>query len=199
MFNKVISLGHSCTPAYHIRKLLNQQEAYFFDWLVVPPPALLFLVKNGLMKLFNKPKFAIHEPGNKRYITVIQTELKVIFYHEFKKEKGLLDYNNVFLKHTFLATRLENLLKSQNRIIFIRHHIKKDECLELQKTLAEKYQNLCFEIIAVNENNPHEEWDLPGIQHYHVNATPNWHGNDNEWAEVFRKSGLNSSTNNTLF
>ena len=190
-FDKVISIGHSCVPAHQIRKWLNQQEAYFFDWLVTPPPALITLIRCGLMTLFDKSRLAIHEPGKNKYVPIIHTEMKVIFYHEFRKEKELTDYSIVYSKYLFLSSRLNDLLKSQSKVLFIRHHIKKEECEEVQKAIAEAYPKLCFEILAVNECDPSTlNWNVPGIHSYHVNNVQAWHGDDNQWLDVFKKVGI---------
>lgn len=194
MFHKVISLGHSCVPAFYIRKWLRKQpEAYFFDWLVTPPPALLAIIRSGLMTLFEQQKFAISEAPKPSsiYVPVIHTQLKVLFYHDFKKTRGLVDFTPVRNKYSFLAERWNKLMNSDNRILFIRHHINKEECIALKQVLCGAYPKLDFEILAINECDPATlKWDIPKVNSQYVKYCDKWVGDESEWAKAFKSVNL---------
>jgi len=190
IYDKIIGIGHSCVPAYQIRRNFGQQEAYFFDWLVMPPSALVSIIKKGLISLFCKEKFVIYEQAgtSATYVPVVQKELNIIFYHDFRKSFGLLDYDQVLKKYSFLADRWNQLMQGGKKILFIRHHIKKDECVETYEAIRSTYFSLDFKILAVNECDPNTLlWNIDGIYSYYIKSSNSWHGDNNEWLRVFRE------------
>jgi len=58
-YEKAVSVGVSCQPAKQIRTLLGQTEAYFFDWLISPLPAVLCALENNFSNIL--------QPGNLSY------------------------------------------------------------------------------------------------------------------------------------
>ena len=50
-YEKAVSVGVSCQPAKQIRTLLGQTEAYFFDWLISPLPAVLCALENDFSNI----------------------------------------------------------------------------------------------------------------------------------------------------
>lgn len=50
-YAKAISIGASCQPAKQIRTLLGQTEAYFFDWMISPLPAVLRAYETDFVNL----------------------------------------------------------------------------------------------------------------------------------------------------
>jgi hypothetical protein len=192
-YQKVVGIGHSCVPAYQIRKWIHQSEAYFFDWLVVPPPALIQLIRGGLMKLFDSSKFEVLEPPKptSNFVPMTQRDLKVNFYHDFRKDRGMSDFNTVRNKYQFLAERWNVLMNSSHKILLIRHHINKQECIEVQQVIKAVYPKLDFEILAVNECDPNSlKWEVPGIYSRYVKPCPVWHSDDNEWLKILNEVTL---------
>src|SRR5262245_53507791 len=186
-YYKIISIGHSCVPAFQIRKWLHQSEAYFFDWLVVPSPALIALLRTGPMELFvdqAKLEAAGSHEGN---TIVVHKDLNVRFYHDFGEQYDLADFPIVRDKYRFLADRWLELVNGAKLILFLRHHIKESECVEIQRKIQATYPGLDFEILAVNEC-AGRDWGRAGIHNKYIRSGPVWHGDDGEWWRVLEET-----------
>ncbi|MDO6567910.1 DUF1796 family putative cysteine peptidase [Alteromonas sp. 1_MG-2023] len=84
---KWISLGSSCQPAYWIRNYIKQPEAYFFDWLITPPKALVKVLEEGIDSLLLSSNISIHHRG----IRVVDDFYALEFQHDFPEDsKGII-------------------------------------------------------------------------------------------------------------
>lgn len=190
-YNKVISIGHACQPAHYIRQFTNQQEAYFFDWLVTPTDSLVKLMQTGPESLFyDKAQFvAVDEPGRKK-ATVTHKGLGVVLYHEFPSgPKALSSYDSVVLKYRHLAQRWYTIGLIRSKVLFIRHYAGKNDAQLIQNTIRQTFPQLQFDLLAVNEDEANiAPWGLPGIINMCVNpTTSDWKGDSVGWTDVFKK------------
>ena len=82
-------------------------------------------------------------------------------------------------------------MNSSHKILLIRHHINKQECIEVQQVIKAVYPKLDFEILAVNECDPNSlKWEVPGIYSRYVKPCPVWHSDDNEWLKILNEVTL---------
>jgi hypothetical protein len=189
-YNKYISLGADCQAAHYIRKHRNQEEAYPFDWLITPVPALLKLVEFGPESLFfDKSQFWAKDENGRSHATVTHKGLEVVFFHDFPAgPKALNAYDQVVLKFRHLSQRWHSLAQIRGRMLFIRHYATKDESLQIQKAIRQAFPNMHFDLLVVNEGEAdNASWNLPEIINVSVGATTTpWTGDSDGWANVFK-------------
>jgi hypothetical protein len=202
-YRACISLGAGCATAHHIRRCLWQPEAYFFDWLVTPMPALITLLRTDLRSLFqDKEAFRPQEAPPTPYLAMGHQRLGVISYHDFRREEQLRDFPQVREKYAFLADRWGKTIAAGGPILFVRHLVDRDECIALVETLKEAYRDLEFSILAVAEGRePPVSWNLAGVCNTVIGPTPfeligtgragpeTWKGDSEGWQEAFRLVG----------
>jgi hypothetical protein len=192
-YYRYISLGHACQPAYHIRNILGQQEAHFFDWLVTSPTTIITLLQSGgPMSLFND-KSAFKITGQHKNNAIVEhNQLGVIFYHDFPYIGGITAWDKVVSKYTHLAKRWQDTMNMGQRILFIRHHANKEEALALKSAIYHAHPKLQYDIMIVNETSqPTTPWNIDNIIDMTLNTAGNdWRGDIAGWTRIFNKLKL---------
>jgi hypothetical protein len=134
-----ISLGGSCSVAYQLQINKLRDKAYPFDWVRISFNSVLKLLENNFNNFFNYSDYEIIRETNKfpyikgdnfidnkdsNYI-VKHNYYNIKFYHDFIKNKNIEDqFNNFTLKYKKRIHRLFEIIKSNNKIIFIRDELK---------------------------------------------------------------------------
>lgn len=184
MFEYVFSIGYGCIPAYQIKRWIPHSQPQFFDNLNVPYPALISMWTNGLVEtLFDETQFV-------RTGAYLQNAaLQVTFTQELINEKTFdKEYDNILAAYMAMEQKWNKAMNSGGLVCLIRHHILQDECVTLLNAINNLYPNADCHILAMNERDPAEDWDIPKI--YNGYVAPNsgiWHGNDDSWQHEFRK------------
>lgn len=80
MFAKVISIGATCQTARQIRNLLEQREAYYFDWLISPLPAVMKSIENGFTGILQPENLSY---SDHRKIRLIDSINGLQYQHDF--------------------------------------------------------------------------------------------------------------------
>src|SRR5262249_39680549 len=86
-YANVISLGLSCQPAAHIRDMLGQTEAYFFDWLVTEPEALRATIERNFEVLLEPTKLRYSDA---RRIQILDPTTGLLFQHDFPADGDVI-------------------------------------------------------------------------------------------------------------
>lgn len=119
---KYISLGYSCQPAYHIRRVTGDESANFFDWLITPTSALQIFFQNFDHALFlNSGNFPLcNNDGG-----VLDEYSKIEFLHDFPSEGNKVNISEILKvlpsvreKYLFLIERFKDTLASESCIFF---------------------------------------------------------------------------------
>jgi hypothetical protein len=202
-YRACISLGAGCQTAYHIRRCLWQPEAYFFDWLATPMPALLVLLRGGLDGLFRDPgDFCPQAAPPSGHFPIRHRTLGVVSYHDLRRDEGWRDFSLAAAKYAALAERWRRTIEGGGPLLFVRHLIDRADAARLVDTLKEVYPDLAFSVLAVSEgDDPAASWELPQLFHTVVGRTPfeaidrgdagpaAWKGDAEGWQEAFRLAG----------
>ncbi|MBR0656636.1 DUF1796 family putative cysteine peptidase [Plastoroseomonas arctica] len=123
-FTHVISLGGDCEVAWAIRHIFDQPQAYPFDWLVVPPTAVIAHLRNACAAMVNGAALeasAVHDAnlGRDRHI-VIDSATGTQFHHDFPDTPEFRPHApRVAEKYTALAARLFALSAAGAPVLFV--------------------------------------------------------------------------------
>jgi hypothetical protein len=202
-WDKIVSLGASCTVAWQIRNHFDQPEAYPFDWLILPLQTLEaalcadvrgFVAPGGITLVDGLPR-------NRRFPAVMP--------HDFDPaatghEKEI---PQVQRKYDALGDRWRDLLRSRQRVLFVRYQgefdLSDDTVIQrvpvaranaLVATIAARAPNLSFSVMFVTaiDNDDRSELD-PRAIHAEVSRPTEddwppdllWRGNTREWRDLF--------------
>lgn len=82
---RYLSFGANCQPAYQLRRITGQTEAYFFDWLVTHHDALIKVLTHGPDRLLERSELV----NNGK--TVLDDSTGLRFYaHDFSNTNGII-------------------------------------------------------------------------------------------------------------
>jgi len=190
-FDQVVSLGCSCQPAYQIRRLLSQEEAQVFDWLITEDGGLIHLIEGGASDLFERDdlKWIDGAMRSQRHGTR--------FLHECPTEG---DFETAYDAHRdrlgALAARWRSLMASDARILFVRVHAwdadPRRTAARLYATLEQAGPRLKFDLLYLTPPYVFDPlWSDASIIHRPIfQPEPyTWRGDDAAWEEVLREAG----------
>lgn len=122
-FDLVFSAGPYCRSAFHLRRLLNQTEAFPFDWWVTPATSLQRMLH---------PDYAFHLAASDLHLTeaglvALNSRDQVLHLHDFKRtEGGLISLDDIDgqlqginEKYRFLFDRLRSRLREARSCLLI--------------------------------------------------------------------------------
>ena len=191
-YDHFISLGHACQPAHNIRNILGQHEAYLFDWLVTPMPAVLMLLApGGIDRFFGNKKSFENIDRHKNNIVVIHRPSEVVFYHDFTVREDLKALDKVYAKYKFLYKRTDQALKT-DKVLLIRHHCSKAEAVNLKNVLYKLYPSGNIDLLIVNDGPVQPSWSIDRIVNMTINpAGVDWRGDMAGWSQILKQYGGN--------
>jgi len=123
-FARVISLGGDCEVAWAIRHVFDQPEAYPFDWLVIPPSAVIAHLRSGCAEMVAGAALsalAVHDANieRERHI-VIDAATGTQFHHDFADTPDFLpQLPQVRAKYAALGARLFALNAAAQPVLFV--------------------------------------------------------------------------------
>lgn len=191
-FDKVLSLGRACDTAFQIRRHFKQREAYPFDWLVTPYPALINLLERDFSG------FLLDENLQADGKYVVDKGSGIAMMHDFETPalyQQTLDV--VRAKYQRRIKRWLSLVNGGASILFVRsqqyvdhNNLGEEQSRALLKLLQQKYKNAKVHLLVQNppgaaipevvEKNfwllqlkPPDPWE--------------WSGDDAAWSEMFQR------------
>lgn len=184
---RFVSIGFNCQVAYQIRRATGHGEAYVFDWLITPLPALLRAIEHGLVDMLRPQHLSINEAGNR----VVDAATGLEHQHDFPTDehhKVLPGFEaHVERARTRLlrrAERLFDLLGSRERVCLVRN-LWKDELAPEQRAAI---------VRAFSRRFPASDLSFLWVSHYEagsdVTRVPwgaDWKGDDAAWDVLFRR------------
>ena len=172
VYGKVISLGTSCRPAYHLKMQKIRTEAYPFDWNITPENSLFDILKNDFKDYFDQNFLEISSIKEKDKFRVIATNLKYknIFWHDFtKKEFSPEEFKKVKDKYDRRIKRFHNVVNSGENILFIRESINRESAVKLSEFISTKYPKIKYAILATSRQPDAKiDWKIPGVINYYI-------------------------------
>ena len=141
-FDRIISLGMDCGVAGSLRNIGYKDFSYPFDWNVT---TLKFIINsfNSKFKNFENIFDKCEKSGNGS----LKYDNSIYFFHDDKKVT-----NNLKQKYIKRSLRLNNLLNSNKKILFIRKapNDKIKDIQLLKKEIIINYPNLKFKLLLLN-------------------------------------------------
>ena len=190
-YDQVVSLGHGCQPAHQIRRVLGITSAHVFDWIVTPTPALITLIESDLEEFFSRDRLGVGESGA---ITDLPTDTR--FVHEFPEGSNVdTQHAQHAGRYAMLTRRWRRLLRSRQRVLFVRQHSWGSEpraaAAQLQAVLRAKAPNLRFSLLYLT-GDPGDEapWGHAGILNRHLPQPEpyDWKGDNAAWERLLREA-----------
>ncbi|MGY0797595.1 DUF1796 family putative cysteine peptidase [Lysobacter sp. A286] len=148
MYAKVISIGATCQTAKQIRNQLGQNEAYYFDWLISPLPAVIKAIENDFEEILLPENLTYSDD---RKIRLIDSANGLQYQHDFPIDRLNPDLSQrevilpSFAEHADLvrekyrrrAERTREVLKSGERVLLVRYAQVAEDLTEVRR------QDLC--------------------------------------------------------
>jgi len=182
----VISLGPNCAPALCLSHYKIRKNAYPFDWVVCDFQSMLNLLKTDFEN-YLLPDNLIINPTNPWFVTDTFTHVeynhdfpikdapKNIYEHEWQDSGGMgcivpnfLNYlPAIYEKYQRRIHRLNKVLQSNDKVIFVHFGISRSQAISLRNFLEYTYPNLNFQILAVSLGPMGKgNWNEPKIRDY---------------------------------
>lgn len=182
-YDQIVSLGKNCQPAHQIRRFTGVTSAHLFDWLITPDDGLVMHISADLDGFFARERLAM---GRSCIVDVV-TDTR--FFHEFPKDS---DFDQQYLEHqgrlAMLADRWRDLLRSDQRVLFVRQHAWNEDrratARRLRDALAAQAPRLRFDLLYLTgEPADDEPWGEHGIiNRFLTQPVPYvWTGDDSAW------------------
>lgn len=205
MYDKVISIGATCQVATHIRKQLQQTEAYYFDWLISPLPAVIFSIKSWFDGIL-QPENLTYSDSRKIRLTDAANGLQ--YQHDFpvdkdnpdpsRREEILPDFavhiSAVREKYLRRVNRMKAALSRQGHILLIRYvQIADDLADEHRFAIVQAFQTqfpssrltFLWASQLISEHKMLED----GNYMCHLPKSDKWDGDSAGWSDVFKYCG----------
>ena len=208
-----ISLGRHCDVAYNIAKYIKKQPTQFFDWLRTDFKCILHILNlNNIDNIFNleniKVDKELYAHENEIAITLKNFEennLTLLFHHEIKL-KDYNNYNNTEInnklnefidKYKRRFNRLNELIKSNNKLIFIykitNHFDYKIYISEFEKVILSINPNCIFCLVLLVDSREEDFYYTKYKNYLKINVgkyidkniKPDWYTPQIKWTEVF--------------
>ncbi len=177
-YDLVISLGPACETAYQLTRMGIRHSAFPFDWVISEFRPLYECFANDFADFLTVRDDLIVKDGN------ISNKYGIGFFHELT-EPGQPDFEKAKTKFQRRAKRLLNVMKSTQRVLFVRRGgMAKDQAQELNKLWQEKF-TVDYHI-AVIDKRP-INWKLHRFTTLYMPPTEDWQGDSEAWDELFDK------------
>jgi hypothetical protein len=190
-YDQVVSLGKGCQPAHQIRRLLGTTSAHVFDWIVTTDGGLVAHIASGLDGFFALDRLG---PAPGGVIADVATGTQ--FIHEFPKGREVrAQHAEHAARFAMLAARWRALLRSDQRVLFVRMHMDDDapraSAERLRDAIAGRAPRLRFTILYLTDD-PADEvgWGMAGIVNRHLKQPEPyaWEGDDAAWEALLRQA-----------
>ncbi len=194
-FSHVVSLGHTCSPAFHIRRVFNVEKAFPFDWVIAPERGLRQVLANPCDDFVNKGALQLTQTTNEEgFLSVVDTSTSFEYLHDFR---SLVNWEEeaerVAAKYRFLARRWQDTMAAGGRILFVRDVTSDEEAAPdfvepLHGFLQALYPKVDVYLLGI------QEAGMPGARNgrrartidFHGTEPWSWHGSFEEWEGCLR-------------
>jgi hypothetical protein len=191
-FDRVVSLGRSCQPAFQIRRYTGIEDAQLLDWVVTPDSALCHVLANSFEGWFQKDRLDF-VPGSH----AVDRVSGVRFLHEFDKAESLDEGHRQHAgRMARLLFRWRALMISGERLLFVRSHFDEPDVLACARRLVEVLQQSTSNPFEVLYLVPPVVFDpshrIAGVTFAALDPKPegfDWKGDNAAWDRVLAEVG----------
>jgi Putative papain-like cysteine peptidase (DUF1796) len=196
-FDRVVSLGRSCQPAWQIRRFTGVEDAQVLDWVITSDAALTATLASGFDGWFHKDRLDF-QPGRQ----AVDRMTGVRFIHEFENAEGLEDgHHRNSGRIIRLLMRWRVLMHSGERLLFVRSHSDDADVLGCANRLVDLLMQSTsnpFELLyLVPPNLYHPNLRLDDVQFAALDPKPegtDWKGDSLAWDRVLIAAGAPSAS-----
>jgi hypothetical protein len=184
-FQKVLSLGYACDVAHQIRRILNQTEAYPFDWLLTPLDAIEKMIRTEFADFLHEANLRADEA------CVFDQSSGIRFLHDFT---NLQNFHNELdgakEKYHRRIARWLDLTRQKCPVLFVRSQklhdrlplIDYEAARRLLDVIGRHYTSISPHLLVVQP----EDSTIPDRRGEDVTMVkmPNsllWSGDDERW------------------
>ncbi len=193
-YDQIVSLGYSCQVAFQLEHNGVRTLAHPFDWFHTPIESLLKFIANEGKNFFDLDKIYVMGayPGDPARLQVYDTVYGIISYHDFLSFPHLSNYAEIKAKYDKRIKRFFNLLQSNQRVLFVRQDVSKEQAEYLDEVLHSTYPNLSYTLIAINNTEEYKTpWNSPRIENFYMESIGDWRGNFLRWQDILSQFKIN--------
>jgi len=158
----VISLGHGCQPAIHLKKNRLRKASFPLDWVATPQRALISLFDTRFDKFLDRDHLVAREHVGNYKEKIVNTFYNLTFFHHFSV--GGLETELPIVQDKFdkRIKRLYSILESKYPVLFVRTKLSKDWARQLVDILTTQFPQLKYTLLVVNrETEALTQWVIP--------------------------------------
>ncbi len=149
-FSKVISLGPSCETAYQIRQIVEQEEAYVFDWVIASARSVAQAVGSDFSGFIHPEALSLEGLTNADHPYILDRVSGIEFHHDFANDHDFINgLADVQAKFNYLINRMRSTLSSDIAVLFI-HHLGSDvDAVHLRDAIVARFPKLKFRLLEL--------------------------------------------------
>jgi len=159
--NMFISIGSKCNVRHQISKHFKYGETMFFDWLGTDMDTVNIILQTSDITNYFSPCNIIEEPNTldaSHARLAIKNLPKCISVHDVRKNYNSRDIDTFITKYKRRFDRLLQIIKSNNKLFFIRYGKIDNYQKELFiKTILKINPNCNFVLISVKDEQPYNK------------------------------------------
>jgi hypothetical protein len=203
-FDRIISLGCDCQPAYQIRRYTGVVSPAFFDWLYSPLPGLIETLRSAFEDSLDENNLI----GTTNWMaeTVVNKVTGLDFYHFLPRcEDRAIDHARKGItwakeirKLNFLIREWKKAMQGVSRTLFVRQRSKlgletQSQENELFNVLRTVYSGIDVTLLVIERSaewTPSTRVDKLAPKYYRGTVKDaKWPGDDTSWEIVLREVG----------
>ncbi len=186
-YDQAVGLGFNCQVAHQLEHNKVRFFAYPFDWCQTPFDSLLAFIANEGKDFLEWGNICALKPhhGDPTHLEVVDLVYGITTFHDFLTSPHLGNYAQVKSKYDKRTKRFFDLLKSNQRVLFIRQDLSKEQAEYLDEVLHSTYPNLNYTLLVINATEEYKpSWGLPRIANFYMEPVADWTGNYSRWTEI---------------
>ena len=188
IYHKVISLGPNCQTAFQIRQLIEQEEAYPFDWVIASPSAVVKAVETKFQKFVNPDGLVLRSSGAPESHPYVYDKVSDIeFHHDFENSENFMNsVEHVKSKYKFLTSRMLRQLQAREPILFVHHTGQWQDAMEFAQAISANFPQLPFDVLDVAISKSKVKARHGNVIRMSIDGSgETWQDRTPQWAEVF--------------
>lgn len=186
-----IGVGRDCQVAEVLKAFSLRNASYPFDWFVSRDFNKVIMAIEEDFEFFLDPDYLLYRTG---YVYIENTRYNFLYNHFFPTNNWIVipdwkDYlPEVQVTQNRRIKRFQDLLNSNDTVVFIRTHCLPQEADNFVKMIKIKYPNLHFVLAVVHEiEDLKDDWHIPNVLSFYAskrNHIVDW-WDYSEWLTVF--------------
>lgn len=191
----VMSLGHLCFPALHMRDFHLSEYSFPFDWLRTPFDALYILLFYDFKDFLTKEHIYVGNVAFENQLLIIENVYGTLHVHDFTNEKTIDEqYEEVKQKFDRRIARFYRALHSGKFVYFVRTDITIEQQKMLTHLINIKFPKLKYALVAINRIEDYHQYDIPipNVFNFYIPHLDKYPEHI-EWGSIFKTLNLITS------